>query len=225
MGATDQSSRQLHGEIEERQTFVDGIFQAAEGKDLSDEQLAIVNDQKTQMEKVNAKIEPLIEMRRISGDSAARVAEIAKYMSNQPGPPPEVEYRSAGAYVLDYWRAGLGIEESRTRLQTFNRTAAHQTTTDNPGLLPEQILGPVINFVDDSRPLVNAFGARQLPSGSRSRPKITQHTAVLAQSAEKAEMTSQKTCDHEPGVTPSPTVGTSTLEAGHRLDAAQIRTS
>jgi HK97 family phage major capsid protein len=192
MGATDQMIASYMAEIEDRKTFIDGVFTAADGKDLTDDQLALVNDTSARIEAVSKKLEPLVEMRKIAGDSSERVQELARYMQQQPGPPKQVEYRSAGEYALDYWRAGLGVEESRTRLETFNRAAAHQTTTDNPGLLPEQILGPVVNFVDDARPLVSAFGPRQLPSGTWSRPRITQHTAILAQSAEKAELTSQK---------------------------------
>jgi HK97 family phage major capsid protein len=192
MGATDQMIASYMAEIEERKTFIDGVFEAAGGKDLNDEQTALVSDTSKRIETVSKKLEPLIEMRKIAGDSSERVQELAKFMQQQPGPAKQVEYRSAGEYALDYWRAGLGVEESRQRLELFNRAAAHQTTTDNPGLLPEQILGPVINFVDDARPLVSVFGPRQLPSGSWSRPRITQHTAVIAQSAEKAELTSQK---------------------------------
>jgi hypothetical protein len=191
MGATDQVLASYMAEIEERQQFVDGIFKAADGKDLSDEQMELVKDQKTQMEKVNGKIEPLIEMRRISGDSATRVAEIAKYMSNTPGPPKEVEYRSAGEYALDMWQAGLGHQDARTRIETYNRAAAHNTTTNIAGLLPTPILGPVLNFIDAARPVVTALGPRQLPGTGFSRPKVTVHTAVAAQSAEKAELTSQ----------------------------------
>jgi hypothetical protein len=93
---------------------------------------------------------------------------------------------------MDRWRAGLGMDDAVQRLDLYHRAAAHQTTADNPGLLPEQIIGPIINFVDSARPLVTAFGPRNLPSGSWSRPKITQHTTVDAQSAEKAELVSQK---------------------------------
>jgi len=192
MGATDQMIARYVQEIEERQQFIDGIFTAADGKDLSDEQLELVQDTKRRMEEVNRKIEPLVEMRRISGDSANRVAEIARYMQNTPARPTEVEYRSAGAYVLDVWKAGLGADEATERLGIYNRAAAHQTTSDNPGLLPEQILGPVINFVDESRPLTTALGPRNLPSGSWSRPRITQHTNVAAQAGEKTELVSRK---------------------------------
>jgi len=192
MGATDQMIARYVQEIEERQQFIDGIFTAADGKDLSDEQIELVQDTKKRMDEVNRKIEPLIEMRRISGDSAKRVAEIAKYMQNTPAGPKEVEYRSAGAYVLDVWKAGLGGDDAEERLGIYNRAAAHQTTGVNPGLLPEQILGPVINFVDESRPLTTALGPRNLPSGSWSRPRVTQHTNVAVQAGEKTELVSRK---------------------------------
>jgi HK97 family phage major capsid protein len=202
MGATDQVLANYMAEIEERQQFVDGIFKAADGKDLSDEQMDLVKDQKAQMEKVNGKIEPLIEMRRISGDSATRVAEIAKYMSNTPGPPKEVEYRSAGEYAIDMWQAGLGQPEARHRIETYNRAASHNTTANIAGLLPTPILGPVLNFIDAVRPVVTALGPRQLPGTGFSRPKVTVHTAVAAQSAEKAELTSQAMSITKMTVTP-----------------------
>ena len=103
-----------------------------------------------------------------------------------------VEYRSAGEYVMDRWRGGLGQQEALNRLDEYHRAAAHQTTSDNPGLLPEQILGPVINFVDNSRPLTTAIGPRQLPSGTWSRPRVTQHTNVQPQGGEKTELVSRK---------------------------------
>ena len=192
MGATDQMIARYVAEIEERQQFVDGIFTAAEGKDLTPDQLALVTDTKARMEEVNKKIEPLVEMRRISGDSTERIRQIAQYMKDKPARPDSVEYRSAGEYVLDVWKAGLGGEEAERRLDIFNRAAAHQTTADNPGLLPDQILGPVINFVDESRPLTTALGPRNLPNGTWNRPRITQHTNVAAQAGEKTELVSRK---------------------------------
>jgi HK97 family phage major capsid protein len=182
-------------EIEERQTFSDGIVEAAEkeGRDLNSQEMELMTRARDRVKELDEQMQPLVERRRIGQTSQARIAEIHDLITEKEQQKPrQVEYRSAGEYALDYWRAGLGVEESRQRLETFNRAAAHQTTSDNPGLLPEQILGPVVNFVDDARPLVSAFGPRQLPSGSWSRPRITQHTAVLAQSAEKAELTSQK---------------------------------
>jgi hypothetical protein len=58
--------------------------------------------------------------------------------------------------------------------------------------LPVPILGPVINFIDAARPVIAALGPRQLPGTGFGRPKVTQHTSVDVQSAEKAELVSQK---------------------------------
>ena len=136
-------------------------------------------------------MKPLEEARRIGDDSHNRIAELAKTMQSTPA-MNDFEYRSAGHYLLDYWQARIGDEDAMKRLQTYQRTAAHQTTTDSTGVLPAPIIGPVLNFVDSARPLVNALGPRNLPSQTWSRPKVTQNTSVAEQSAEKAELTSQK---------------------------------
>jgi HK97 family phage major capsid protein len=190
---TDELLSRYVAEIEERQQFIDGLVEAAqtENRDLEEKELALVTRAKDRIEELNSQMIPLEEARRISGDSADRIAALAKAMSRDER-PTEIEYRSAGAYVLDRWRAGLGMEEAVRRLDLFHRAASHQTTGDNPGLLPEQILGPVVNFVDASRPLTNALGPRQLPSGSWSRPKVTSHTSTAAQTGEKTELVSQK---------------------------------
>lgn len=190
---TDSLLAKYMAEIEESQQFIDGIIGSLKpDEDLSDDKLELVTETRNRMGEVNKLMQPLIESRKISVESTERIEQLAKFMSSQPEKPREVEYRSAGYYVLDRWRAGLGNDEALTRLDLYHRAAAHQTTPDNPGLLPEQIIGPVVNFVDVTRPLVNFFGARQLPSGTWSRPKVTQHTTVGAQTAEKGELLSQK---------------------------------
>ena len=50
-------------------------------------------------------------------------------------------------------------------IEVFHRAAAHQTTADNPGLLPESIVAPIVNFVDTSRPIVSAIGPQDLGTG------------------------------------------------------------
>jgi HK97 family phage major capsid protein len=195
MGATDQMLARYVAEIEERQQFIDGIIEAAGGKDLTDDQTELVKETRNRIERVNEMMKPLEEARRISGDSAERIRQLAVYMQGDKQPPQQVEYRSAGEYAIDMWRGGLGDEDAKNRMRRWgqeNRAAAHETTADITGLLPAPIVAPVVNFIDAARPLVGALGPRQLPSSTFSRPKITQHTAVAAQSAEKAELTSQK---------------------------------
>ena len=87
-----------------------------------------------------------------------------------------MEYRSAGEYVLDRWRAGLGMEEAVYRLDLYHRAAAHQTTGDNPGLLPEsdprpghQLRGRVEAAHDGPRP---APVARRLMVSALVSPSI-----------------------------------------------------
>jgi len=127
-------------------------------------------------------------------------------MQGDQKPAGAVEYRSAGEYAIDMWKSSLGDDQAKERLYRWgneNRAASHQTSADNPGLIPTPIIGPVVNFIDASRPLVNALGPRQLPGLSFSRPKVTQHTSVAAQAGEKQELVSQKMTIGKLAVTPT----------------------
>src|SRR5215510_5328568 len=192
MGATDQMLARYVAEIEDRQQFIDALVESAGGGDLSDEKNELVVNARDRIKKVNDLMGPLEEARRISGDSTARIAQLAKFMAAQPDRPAEVEYRSAGDYIVDSWRSGLGDRDASERLEVYHRAAAHQTTGDNTGLIPTPILGPVVSFIDANRTLVTQLGPRNMPSQTWSRPKVTQHTTVAVQSAEKAELASQK---------------------------------
>src|SRR4029077_1831001 len=186
--------------IEEKQTFIDGIVEDAEkeGRDLNQQEMEMATRARTRVGELQPQLDQLIDLRRMGSESRAKIAELAPFMRETPAPAKEIEYRTAGDYVLDSWRAGLGDNESRHRLEVYNRAASHQTTSDNPGLIPTPILGPVVNFIDSNRPLVNALGPRDLPGQNWSRPKVTQHTSVGLQpaagdaAAEKAELVSQK---------------------------------
>lgn len=191
---TDQLLATYSAELEERQAFIDGLVQSAadKGEDLDADKLEMITRARERMGKLNEQMKPIEESRRIIDDSRNRIEQLAHFMEARDNRPTKVEYRSAGQYALDMWRGGLGNQEAQERLEIFNRAAAHQTTGDSAGLLPEQILGPVVNFIDSSRPLVSALVPRQLPSGSWSRPRITQHTLVGPQTAEKTELPSRK---------------------------------
>lgn len=194
MRPTDQMLARISAEIEEKQKFIDGIVEDAEkeGRDLKAQEMEMITRARDRQGELNEQAKSASEATKIALESRERLAQIGKLMGEEREERREIEYRSAGAYVLDRWRAGLGMEEAVNRIDLFHRAAAHQTTADNPGLLPESILGPVVNFIDASRPLVNWLGPRQLPSGSWSRPKVTQHTSTGAQTAEKTELVSQK---------------------------------
>jgi HK97 family phage major capsid protein len=178
---TDQMIARYMAEIEERKTFVDGIFTAADGKDLSRRPDRARQRHQASGSKRSTKIEPLVEMRRISGAGHA-------------GKPADVEYRSAGEYVLDYWRPGLGIGGGDSeRLDMYNRAAAHQTTSGQPRPAPDPGRRPRRQLHRHVRPLTTWLGARQIPSNTWTRPKVTQHTNVAVQPVgEKNELVSQK---------------------------------
>jgi HK97 family phage major capsid protein len=189
---TDELAAQYHGEIEERKAFIDGVVDEAtsKGRDLEDKELELVTRAKDRIAFLSGQLEPLRESIRLANDSAAKHAEFTKATTRPPAAP--VEYRSAGEYMIDRWRAGLGHEEAAQRIALYHRAAAHQLTSDNPGLIPTPIVAPVVSFIDSNRPLVSWLGPRQLPGQSWSRPKVTQHTNVAVQSAEKTELVSQK---------------------------------
>ena len=192
---TDQMLARLVAEIEEKQTFIDGLVEDAEkeGRDLNTQEMELATRARTRVGELQPQVEQLVELRRMGSESRAKIAELAPFMrEKEQERPKEIEYRSAGDYALELWRAGLGDGEAKGRIDIYNRAAAHQTTADNPGLIPSPILGPVVSFIDSNRPLVTALGPRQLPGQNWVRPKVTQHATVATQSAEKAELSSQK---------------------------------
>jgi HK97 family phage major capsid protein len=194
MRTTDQMLTRLIAESEEKQAFIDGVVEDAEkeARDLNSQEMELATRAKDRIGEINKQVETLKEARRIGSESLSKIAELAPFMRDRDEKrPQEVEYRSAGEYVLDLWRSGVGDTAAVQRMEIYNRAAAHQTTAGVPGLLPAPIIEPVINFIDASRPLVTALGPRQLPGQTWTRPKVTQHTSVAAQSAEKAELVSQ----------------------------------
>jgi hypothetical protein len=73
---------------------------------------------------------------------------------------------------------------------------ADQTTADTPGLLPVPLVGPVVSLVDANRPLIVSLGGARglgaIPGSSFLRPKVTVHSQVGKQTAEKTALPSRK---------------------------------
>lgn len=109
----------------------------------------------------------------------------------------EVEYTSPGQYLTDYLLRNSDdpkAPEARARFDRYlQRAVAHQTTAQNPGLLPVPILGPVFTQQSQRRPAIEATTRRPLPGPGKTfqRPMITQNTTAGPQSAEKAELPSR----------------------------------
>lgn len=95
--------------------------------------------------------------------------------------------------------AGEYVAAAATRLRDSSAwervTAAldEQILSENPGIVPEPIVGSVVDTALASRPFVQAFPRMAMPSAGKqyTRPVITQHTSVAAQAAELDELSSQ----------------------------------
>ena len=191
MTVTDAMASDLAEAIEKKKGFQEELIERAqrEGRDLTANDVELYKAATEELRSLNDRFEMVDEANRIASQSAARNVELY----SRPGRAvAAVEYRSAGEFIFDYWQAGIGIDDARRRLEMFNRAAAHQTTADNLGIIPAPIVGPVVNFIDANRTLVTQLGPRQLPSKTWTRPKVTQHTSVAVQAAEKGELASQK---------------------------------
>jgi HK97 family phage major capsid protein len=196
MPATDVLVDRYQREADDRTAFIEQLSADAEqaGRDLSPQEMEMITRAQTRVTELGQQIAPLREAARVAAESRARHGQLAieRTTSSTPSADPTTLYRSAGAYAIDAWRSALGEDAARDRLASFRRAAAHQTTADNLGVIPEPILGPVLNFIDAARPVVTAIGPQSAPSGRFTRPRITQHTDVGPQPGEKTELVSRK---------------------------------
>ena len=211
MTATDSMMAKIQAEIEEKRSFQEQLIAGAqkEGRDLKPEELDLYQRASDDMKIKEGQIGPLREGARIAAESFRRTQELQEAFVAARNPAAitgKVEYRSAAVYIADLWAAQMGADDANQRLDLFHRAAAHQTMADNPGLLPESIVGPVVEFVDNSRPVVSTIGTTDLGPGSWSYARVTQHTLVAQQTAEKAELASRKMTITKTPIT-APTLG------------------
>ena len=196
MPTVDAMIARLESELEERNHFVEGLVAGAQdgNRDLNSQEMELIGSARARITAIGDQLTPLRETSRITIESRNRMVEIDNEMQGQrrraAGPP--IEYRSAGAYVAELYYAQLGDHDAAERLEIFHRAAAHQTTADNPGLLPESIVQPIVNFIEVARPLIGTVGPIDLGAGAWSYARVTQHTAVGKQAGEKTELASRK---------------------------------
>lgn len=192
----------LEREIEERDAFIQGTVAGAQDtdRDLTSSENEMVTEARKRIEVVEEQLETLRAAQTRTIAARGRAADMQRQLAlaRHQVDEGEVEYRSAGEYVIDQYKASTGSREALERLEFFHRAAAHQKTSDNLGIVPDPIVGDVIRFIDDNRPIVQAIGPQPLTSGTWYRPLVTQEPLVAKQGAaglaadEKAELTSQK---------------------------------
>lgn len=199
---SDAMIARLEAELEERNAFIQGTIGGAQDKDrdLSENEVELIRSAKSRVDNVKSQLDTLYDSRQATLGARERAIQVQREMNllrrQQDNGP--VTYESAGAYLFDTYSATLGNRDASERLDVFHRAAAHQKTSDNLGVVPDPIVGQVVNFIDAARPLVSFDGPLPLPAATWYRPKVTQHTTVGKQGSagaaadEKSELVSQK---------------------------------
>jgi HK97 family phage major capsid protein len=199
--ANDALIRQYQSELEERSAHAEGIMRSAldEARDLSDAEKATLTNLRGRIAVLQENIDQVESTTQLARQTADRMQQLdTAIRTARTTGTEQVEYRSAGAYMSDYISAQNGSKAARERLEMYERVAAHQKTSDNLGVVPDPIVGGLINFIDAARPLVSVIGTQPLTSGTWYRPRVTQHTTVDVQGSagaaadEKSELDSQK---------------------------------
>jgi HK97 family phage major capsid protein len=202
VGAPDEFITRMQNELREKRTFVAEIVQRAQNanRDLDDSERDLIAETRGRMESIQKQLETVQDVSRVTFETEQRARQIGDSISTMRRgvERPAVEYRSAGEYALDLWRAQSGNREAMERLDVYQRAADHMRTTDEAGVIPDPIVGPIINFIDAARPIVNSLGVKPLQYETFHRPHVLQHTAVGPQGTaglaadEKSELVSQK---------------------------------
>lgn len=200
MSALDTVIRKLERELEERKSAYEAILSHAEKEDRepNDSEKETMAELTVRMKEINERLAGYDETEKVIGQFTTRAKELDSAIATRRTHGSAVEYGSAGEYTVDLIKASTGSREAQERLEVYHRAAAHQKTSDNLGVIPDPIVGDVVNFIDASRPLVSALGPMPLTQATWYRPHVTQNTSVAVQGSagaaadEKAELTSQK---------------------------------
>jgi HK97 family phage major capsid protein len=199
----------LHAQYDEIKSGIDTLVDRAadENRDVTDAEQTQVDRDQTRMTELERSIEHYEQIEQSAGkvgklrERAGAGTFTPRTSTTRTEPVYDVarEFPTAGHYAQTVHRAQMlkdptavaALAALRDHLDRAT-TTQHQTTADNPGIIPRPILGPVISELDGSRPFVSSIVGRPLPAGSFDRPTITQHVAIGIQAAEKDRTESQK---------------------------------
>lgn len=187
----------LNAEYDEAVRGIDATINRAaeENRDVTDEENKSVTIARERLNTLKAEIERYAAIDRDNAEVArlrASAPPATRTVVKEPEPEFDVarEFPTIADWAITVHRAMTKRDpEAVARLE---RATAHQTTADNPGIIPKPVLGPVLNWLNTSRPFINSITNRPLPAGKFDRPVITQHVAVAKQAAEKDLTASQK---------------------------------
>ena len=200
MGALDTVIRGLERELNDSKSAYEAILSNAADneREPNEAEKNTLGELTNRMASINSQLGEYDRTEQVIDQFATRSREIDTAMSHRRREPEAPEYETAGAYIVELVKAASGSQDAKERLDVFTRAAAHQKTSDNLGVIPDPIVGEVVNFIDSARPLVTAIGVQDLPSATFYRPIVTQNPTVAVQGSagaaadEKAELVSQK---------------------------------
>lgn len=194
----------LEAQRAEQVGFVDQLLSRvdSEGRDLVEAEQANLTAARERIEAIDRQLTPLREfdaLRGASADGNPFPRPTTRADARSLGDAAAPVYRSAGAFIVDLLRAkGMpynGVPDPNAMARVQRAAVDTQTTPDTPGILPQPVVGTVVNTIDASRPFVTSIGAKPMggiPGTQFSRPKITQHVSVGPQAAEKTQLASRR---------------------------------
>ena len=189
----------LNQQFDSVRTGIDAIVNRAaeENRDVTDDeqkQIDREHEQGLELQKAIEHHSAIENTYSAVADVRAKTRSTPQVVSSGPGKTEAydllTDFPTAGDYAIAVHRAQ--VHKDSSAIEKLERATAHQLLADNPGLIPKQVLGPVLNLFDSSRPFVQSISKRPLPSGKFDRPYIDQHVAVAEQTAEKTLTASQK---------------------------------
>jgi HK97 family phage major capsid protein len=173
-------------------------------RDLVEAEQKNLEAAKQRIRELDEQIEPLREFEAINATHDAFLQPVRPAPAQMGGNRDGVVYATAGSFMVDVLRARGYMTDARGGRAPADPEAEarvryalqNQTTGDTPGLLPHSIVGQVVNLIDASRPFITSIGGGRamggIPGKTFGRPKVTQHTTVGPQTAEKTELPTQK---------------------------------
>lgn len=192
----DWLKRQMDQALDDVETITSRA--AEEDRDLSESEQATCEARRSRISELEPAIQVEADLAQRSATYQGMVANIGtapagekRTQTVERSAQAETVYQSPGQYLVDYLTRSEN-PEAKNRFDRY-RQMAHQTTAQNPGLLPVPILGPVFTQQSQRRPAIEATTRRPLPGPGKTfqRPRITQNTTAGPQSAEKAELPSR----------------------------------
>lgn len=181
----------LNAQFDEIRVGIDELVNRAadENRDVSDDEQKRVDRDRARMDELTAAIEHYSSIEKTNDRVTALRASTPAARPTATAKPPVDDYDIArefngpGDYAVMLNRAWM--HKDSAAVERLERATAHQKTTDNPGIIPRPVLGPVIDLLNAGRPFVNSCTRRPLPAGAFDRPTLTQHVSVAEQAAEK----------------------------------------